>query len=237
LLQDAANSARRIAIFGGRGAGEIAAVTIQRLVQCGVAIQCLGFLNDVEHVDSSLLGYPVLGPFAFWPTLPSDTTFLAQLHKVKDMRNRAQIVRSLDVPAERWDSVIDPLAAVADDGKVGANVYVGPGASVMCGTCLGDHIALRAGSQVSHNCKLGNFVYVGMNAVVCGYGTVGEGAYIAPGATIRDGLNIGRYSTVGLGTVVLKDVPEGAIVAGNPAKIIGSTFEEELQVSDRSEAC
>ena len=33
---------------------------------------------------------------------------------------------------------------------------------------------------------------------------------------------VGRYSVVGLGAVVVRDVPDGAVVAGNPARIIGT---------------
>jgi acetyltransferase EpsM len=61
---------------------------------------------------------------------------------------------------------------------------------------------------------------VGVNAVVCGYATVREGAHIAPGAVVREGLTIGRYSVIGLGAVVIENVPDGAIVAGNPARVI-----------------
>jgi acetyltransferase EpsM len=92
----------------------------------------------------------------------------------------------------------------------------------MCGAKLGDHVAVRGGSQVSHDCAVGNFVMVGVNAVVCGYATVHEGAHIAPGALVRDGVTVGRYSVVGLGAVVIRDVPDGAIVAGNPARIVGA---------------
>ena len=63
---------------------------------------------------------------------------------------------------------------------------------------------------------------IGVNSVVCGYATVQEGAHIAPGAVVREGTTVGRYSVVGLGAVVVKDVPDGAIVAGNPARVVGS---------------
>lgn len=51
---------------------------------------------------------------------------------------------------------------------------------------------------------------------ICNNVYIGSGAYILPGVTLNDNV------IVGAGSVVTKSVPEGMVVAGNPARIVGS---------------
>jgi UDP-2-acetamido-3-amino-2,3-dideoxy-glucuronate N-acetyltransferase len=55
---------------------------------------------------------------------------------------------------------------------------------------------------------------------------VKRGASIGSGATLLCGITVGEGAIVGAGSVVLKDVPPGAIVAGNPARVIRFTSQE-----------
>jgi acetyltransferase EpsM len=210
-----------IVIFGGRGSGLLVAFAIERMATVSPR-RCLGFLNDVEGRDTRIGGYSFLGSFESWEQLQPDAQFIAPLHKAGAMQHRSNIIRSLRIDRPRWTNVVDPSAVVANDVIHGVGVFVQAGSCVMPGSRIGSHVAIRGGAQVSHDCVVEDFAFVGLNASLCGYSRICEGAHISPGAVIRDGITVGCFSVAGLGAVVTKDVPDRVIVAGNPARVIGT---------------
>jgi acetyltransferase-like isoleucine patch superfamily enzyme len=103
---------------------------------------------------------------------------------------------------------------------VGKGSYVAPTAE------LGLHAEIRIGSGVvinagaklltgSHNTRSPLWELVSRPIVV------GDHAWVAVNAMILPGVRIGRAAVVGAGAVVSRDVPDFAVVAGNPAREVG----------------
>jgi len=57
---------------------------------------------------------------------------------------------------------------------------------------------------------------------------VGNDVFIGARAIILKGVTVGDAAVIGAGSVVVKDVPAGAIVAGNPAKVVGNVYDEKF---------
>jgi acetyltransferase EpsM len=85
---------------------------------------------------------------------------------------------------------------------------------------IGRHCILNTGVCVDHECRIEDYVHLSPNATLCGNVQVGEGSHIGAGAVVIHGIRIGKWATVGAGAVVIKDVPDFAVVVGNPAKIL-----------------
>jgi UDP-2-acetamido-3-amino-2,3-dideoxy-glucuronate N-acetyltransferase len=136
--------------------------------------------------------------------------------------------------------------AIGAGTRVWQYVVVLPGAQIgqdcnICSHCLiendvaiGDRVTVKSGVQLWDGLRVGNDVFIGPNVTFTndkypksqntGFKLamtwLEAGASIGGGATVLPGVRVGVGATVGAGAVVTKDVPPGATVAGNPAKII-----------------
>ena len=73
-----------------------------------------------------------------------------------------------------------------------------------------------------YNIEVGENFYTNTNCCIldCGKVTIGNNVWIGGGVTILGGVKIGANSVIGAGSVVVKDIPEGVVAVGNPAKAI-----------------
>lgn len=99
---------------------------------------------------------------------------------------------------------------------------------------IGDRVTLKSGVQLWAGTRIADDVFIGPNATFTNDPyprsreyperfsgiTIKRHASIGANATLLPGITIGEYAMVGAGAVVTKDVPEKAVVVGNPAKII-----------------
>lgn len=123
-----------------------------------------------------------------------------------------------------WPRVRKEIAAkIADYTEIPAwenGVLIMHGAELGFDVTVGQHVHVGSNATVSHGCVLGDFAHICPGAQLAGDVWVGEGAFVGIGAVVRHGgIRIGVGATVGAGAVVVKHVPDGATVMGNPARV------------------
>lgn len=115
-------------------------------------------------------------------------------------------------------TLIHPTAFVAPDAELGAGCQILAQAAVCVEARLGVGCIVNTGATVDHECRLGDGVHVAPGAHLAGQVTVGDFAMIGTGASVLPRLRIGVGAVVGAGAVVTRDVPDHAVVYGNPAR-------------------
>ena len=120
-----------------------------------------------------------------------------------------------------WPQVRRSIALKADGDPWEDGNVIFPGARLGHDVVLGSHVHVGLNAVVAHGARLGDFVTVCPGAVISGEAVVGAGAFIGAGAIVsHGGIRVGCDATVGAGAVVIRDVPDGATVVGNPARVL-----------------
>lgn len=127
------------------------------------------------------------------------------------------------LPGKYLPAVIHPAATVSPSASLGAGTVVLASAVVNSLARIGAGVIVNTAAVVEHDVVIGDGAHISPGAVLTGAVKIGRGAWIGAGAVILPGCEVGNGSIVGAGAVVLTDVPDGATVAGNPARLLTTT--------------
>ena len=146
------------------------------------------------------------------------------------------------------NSKIWHFSHIQTNAQIGKNCILGQNVNVGNNVVIGNNVKIQNNVSLYEGVTLEDFVFCGPSCVFtnillprCEFPQKGSEFYektlvkksasIGANATIVCGNTIGAYSIVGAGAVVTKDVPNYALVLGNPAKIVGWVNEKGNSLS------
>lgn len=127
---------------------------------------------------------------------------------------------------------------VQSGSRIGKKCVLGQNVNIGNNVVIGNFVKIQNNVSVYEGVILEDYVFCGPSMVFtnileprCKYPQVGskyyvktlvkEGASLGANSTIVCGNTIGRFALIGAGAVITKDIPDFALVVGNPGKIIG----------------
>ena len=134
-------------------------------------------------------------------------------------RRRALIDRLRQRPPARPAlAVCHPGAYVSPTARIGPGALVAPHAVVHALAFIDAHAIVNTGAIVEHECAIGENCHLAPGSILGGRVTIGPDTLIGLGAHVLPNITIGRGCVIGAGAMVIRDLRDGAKVAGVPAR-------------------
>lgn len=123
---------------------------------------------------------------------------------------------------------------VHPDVHIPVTTTLGPGTVVCYGCFVSCNVTIKENVVLQPQCNIGHDDVIGAHSVISGFVnmggacTIGEASYIGLSACVRELTEIGARSIVGMGAVVMRNVEDEAVVAGNPARKMLSNTDQRV---------
>lgn len=183
----------------------------------------LGFVDDdLKLKDKVINGYKILGDIE-WLFNNCERTINVFV-PIGNNKIRVSLLTKLEQQGFIIPSYIHPTVNMHNSVKVGKAVYVLPACNFMPLSIIEDYVMISMGVNVAHHTILGKGSFYSQGNNVGASINIKENAYSGIGVTIMTGVKeIGANSLLGASAVIIRDVPDYAVVVGNPGKIIKYT--------------
>lgn len=202
-------------IYGASGHAKV----IIDIINSNSGKEVIKFIFDDDPKIGSLIGYSV--EHSWSKELEKEPAILA----IGNNHIRRKLAGKL---LQFHSALIHSKATLSERSQIGKGTVVMAGAVINADVKIGRHCIINTGAIIEHDVKANDYCHVSPGAVITGNVEIGKGAHVGAGSTIIPGISVGKWAIIGAGAVVIEDVPDFAVVVGNPAKIIKyNKYEDE----------
>lgn len=204
---------------------------LRALEHAGRACDVVGFIdNDPARQQGDFHGYPVLGGSEMVDGLAAQGVRFVNLitgsavtryETSRDIIRRGGLLENFLHPSVDLDMV-----------QLGFGNYIQEAVILQAGVVIGDNSSLHMGAKVGHETVIGSSTFIAHEVSISGCCVIGDGVFVGTNATILPRIRIGNFAMIGAGAVVTKDVPDGAVIAGNPGRVLRIDVDNAVRQHD-----
>ena len=196
------------------GAG-LFAQAVADLLSSVADYELIGF---VEGLDRERCRRPLLGLPVYWIDEVSSLCGSCKALCAVGATERKAFIERARAQGLAFETFVHPTVQISPTTTLGEGCIVCAGTLMAAYTTVGQHVILNRGSLIGHHVRIGDFVTIAPGANIAGKTTIGPCTYVGIGAIVIDEISIGSHCLIAAGAVVTRDVPDGARVAGVPAR-------------------
>lgn len=182
----------------------------------------LGFLDDnLELEGSSVNNYPILGAINKVDEILSEDDTICLFVPIGNNTIRVNLLKEFIEKGYKVPCFIHPSVTISSSVVFGKAFYVLPNSSIMPFTRIKDFVMISMGCNIAHHVLLEQGVFLSQGSNIGASIRIKKNTFVGIASTIMTGVKkIGKESLIGAGAVIIKDIPDYAVVVGNPGKVI-----------------
>ena len=201
-------------VYGASGHGKVVAE-----IANSTGHHVRGFIDDNPALmNEHLMKIPVAGAFEYLVrrSLHSKVAVALGIGDNSARCSVAERCTKVGIPLIKLihqAAIVSPSAAVGDGTVVMACVVVNADA------VIGNGVILNTAAVVEHDCKIGDYAHLSPHSTMGGASQIGKMSWLGMSASIINGISVGAETIVGAGAVVIRNLPDGVVAVGVPARI------------------
>jgi acetyltransferase EpsM len=198
-------------------------LVVSNIVRLRGQYEIAGYLDDVHssRKGTILADKPILGGYDALPVLKKNGIQHVAL-AFGHCSARVRVAAFLKKNDFEIVTLIHPDAVIAESATVGEGTVISAGVIIDPGCKVGKYTIVNNAAVICHGSTIGNGVHICPSVSIGGDVFINSGCWVGIGSCIVQRIHVGERSYIGAGSVVTKDLPEGILAYGNPARIIRS---------------
>lgn len=216
---------------------------MQKLVIIGGSHAFWEISELINDINAIMPKYEVVGVFddntALWGTkygslavegpidkvkeLPADIKFIFAIGSFKTRIIRSDILNRLNIPDERFETLIHPTAKIFSTALVKHGCVIHYGTVVFNHTVMESFTVIGANSVIAVGNYIGRGSLFGSNVTTTTGVKVGSFSFVGSSSSIGENIEIEPGAQIGMGSLILNNIKAGLFVLGNPLKVLSKT--------------